>query len=599
MSDQPLKTTTMESSEASPEQAKESSAKVPAAPSNKQSPQLVDKDPGWELRLFIRALLAQNLQDLLKSTGHTQSELQLYTGLSKQTIYSVCSYGEKKDKKNIKEKKELSELNKSAFKSNTFVFTVCWYVDNFISALDFNDLKRNEIVSKLVDRNSDKYIELSDFLQSKGLTLEQIEEYADLLYSPKPYDVFGHQCSKFHKLWTESFEDFAAEITRELKGLNFKDAVFGTFGADSFDFTTASNVYFDLVFLQHTDLGDDVFMRPLLQCLIKQKVCCLFDLEQFNNLKILVDDSWDVSLHEIIRFKDDLSAPNTDGYNVNKVDLANKQLQFITLHSKLLRNLAILHKLGLVPCRKAADSCQTDLLLSQMFAAKGYLEQASQLIKYIISGLSKRRKINLASAVSFLKSLDETKGNPYYIFTADANYYWPFNINNIESDTKLVLRSNSDALDLFSTAKEKGLVLNKELHVLVHKINPRVVNLTSSDSSSLVLAKPLNKVQPERFDNLKQISLFQNKLDTYYCEKSVAVAKSFEVDKTRGGATLLTKLKLDDSLKNFLDQLPDAYYGTVLVKSIMLLYSGKSEQELVKDTVAALDKFLQRGGFEG
>ncbi|MDT3662414.1 MAG: hypothetical protein ROM54_02700, partial [Anaerobiospirillum sp.] len=366
--------------------------------------------PGWEKRLFIRALLAQNLKDLLKSTGHTQSELLFYTGLAKQTVVTACNLDQ-----------DLSELSKSAFKSNTFVFTLCWYVDSTIFTLNRNSWDRERIVLKLLDRNSENYAALSAFLQNEGLTPEQIDKYTMML-TPQLGQMGHDHCPMFVELWTTSFEPSEEEkIARELKGLRFKDALLGTCGADSFDFTKARNVYFDLVFLRKADLGSDIFMRPLLHCLKQNKVRCLFDFEQLDRLNSLLKYDWEKALLKITSYRDDLSDPNIAEHK-DVVSLANQQLQFILLFSKLLRNLAILRKLELVPYRDKDKERPIDLLLSQKFAAKDYLEQAKMLIKGIISGLNsltKRREIDLDSAYSFLDSLDRTKGNPYYIFTAN------------------------------------------------------------------------------------------------------------------------------------------------------------------------------------
>ena len=563
--------------------------------------------PGWEKRLFIRALLAQNLKDLLKSTGHTQSELLFYTGLAKQTVVTACNLDQ-----------DLSELSKSAFKSNTFVFTLCWYIDDILSTISV--LKNNvlgygpvfgpdPIVSKLVDRSSDKYAALSAFLQSEGLTLEQIEEYAAII-SPLPRrDFSASSFVSFMSLWTESFKDFEGEITRELKGQLFKTDLLGSCGANSFDFTKARNVYFDLVFLQQVDLSSDIFMRLLLNCLIHNKIHCIFDTEQFYQLRLLMKKaSWNNALLALNRCKDDLSKPNIDRDSIDRISYsANQQLLFIVLLSKLMRNLAILRKLELVPCRDMTDSESIDLLLSQKFAATDYSDQASQLIENILSGLnsfSKRRKIDLDSAYSFLDSLDRTKGNPYYIFTANV-CCWPFKKINPTYDVSLrQYNQNSqynDTSELFYNAKKNGLVKEKELHVMQYYLPDYYVYMDRPNElfSSLYLVTPENKVHP--------YSLFKGKLDTYYSERQEDVAKSFELDKSKGGATMLNRLHLDVSLQSFLDQLPDTYYGTVLLPnnggSRHIETSAQKQQEHNSDWAAklivALDKILARGGFEG
>ena len=75
MTDQSHNIATSESAGAVSELVTASSTKAPAAlTSTKQTAQISDKAPGWELRLFIRALLAQNLKSLLNLTGQTQQE---------------------------------------------------------------------------------------------------------------------------------------------------------------------------------------------------------------------------------------------------------------------------------------------------------------------------------------------------------------------------------------------------------------------------------------------------------------------------------------------------------------------------------------------
>ena len=70
---------------------------------------------------------------------------------------------------------------------------------------------------------------------------------------------------------------------------------------------------------------------------------------------------------------------------------------------------------------------------------------------------------------------------------------------------------------------------------------------------------------------------------------------------------MLNRLHLDVSLQSFLDQLPDTYYGTVLLPnnggSRHIETSAQKQQEHNSDWAAklivALDKILARGGFEG
>ena len=605
MTDRSHDITTSESAGAMPEQVTASSTKVPVSPSNKCAPKY-DKAPGWELRLFIRALLAQNLPYLLELTGHTQHELQLYTGLSKQTVITACSV-----------KPDLSNMG-SAFNSNTFVLSLCLYVDSTIFTLNRNSWDRERIVLKLLDRNSENYAALSAFLQNEGLTPEQIDTYTRML-TPQLRPMGHYYCPMFFELWTTSFEPSEEEkIARELKGLRFKDALLGTCGADSFDFTKARNVYFDLVFLRKADLGSDIFMRPLLYCLKQNKVRCLFDFEQLDRLNSLLNYDWERALRKITSYRDNLSDPNIAEHK-DEVFLAkaNQQLQFILLFSKLLRNLAILRKLELVPYRDKDKERPIDLLLSQKFAAKDYLEQAKKLIKGIKSGLNsltKRREINLDSARSFLQSLDGSFDDQYYIFTANNNNnttddydYWPFNRINPDPHYNLDLRNDNG---LFCMAKESGLVQHKDIHVLKYqtsKLKPDSLLV----GSSLYLVKPYDKSQPLKrvmpvgFDGLKSLPLFQGSLDTY-CQQT-ADGFEFEVDKTQGGAKLLSKLQLSQSLKSVFDQLPDTYYGTVLptnnggIRHIMT--SAQKQQEHNSDWAAklivALDKILARGGFEG
>lgn len=599
MTDRSHDITTSESAGAMPEQVTASSTKVPVSPSNKCAPKY-DKAPGWELRLFIRALLAQNLPYLLELTGHTQHELQLYTGLSKQTVITACSV-----------KPDLSNMG-SAFNSNTFVLSLCLYVDSTIFTLNRNSWDRERIVLKLLDRNSENYAALSAFLQNEGLTPEQIDTYTRML-TPQLRPMGHDYCPMFFELWTTSFEPSEEEkIARELKGLRFKDALLGTCGADSFDFTKARNVYFDLVFLRQADLGSDIFMRPLLHCLKQNKVRCLFDFEQLDRLYSLVKYDWERALSKITSYRDDLSDPNIAEHK-DVVSLANQQLQFILLFSKLLRNLAILRKLELVPYRDKDKERPIDLLLSQKFAAKDYLEQAKKLIKGIIFGLNsltKRREINLDSARSFLQSLDGSCDDQYYIFTASNNNntiddcdYWTFNGIYPDPHYNLDLR-NDNGYMLFCKAKESGLVQHKDIHVLQYQ-----TSLVGSRLyvSRLYLVKPYDKSQhlkrarPVGIDDLIPLPLFQGSLDTYLTDDG------FEVDKTQGGAKLLSKLQLSQSLKSVFDQLPDTYYGTVLPTnnggSRHIKTSAQKQQEHNSDWAAklivALDKILARGGFEG
>lgn len=603
MTDQSHNQVISESAGAMPEQVTASSTKVPVSPSNKCAPKY-DKAPGWELRLFIRALLAQNLPYLLEFTGHTQHELQLYTGLSKQTVITACSV-----------KPDLSNMG-SAFNSNTFVLSLCWYVDSTIFTLNRNSWDRERIVLKLLDRNSENYAALSAFLQNEGLTPEQIDKYTMML-TPQLGQMGHAHCPMFVELWTTSFEPSEEEkIARELKGLRFKDALLGTCGADSFDFTKARNVYFDLVFLRKADLGSDIFMRPLLHCLKQNKVRCLFDFEQLDRLNSLVNYDWEQALLKITSYRDDLSDPNIAEHK-DEVFLANQQLQFILLFSRLLRNLAILRKLELVPYRDKDKERPIDLLLSQKFAAKDYLEQAKKLIKGIIFGLNsltKRREINLDSARSFLQSLDGSCDDQYYIFTASNNNntiddydYWPFNGIYPDPHYNLDLR-NDNGYMLFCKAKESGLVQHKDIHVLKYQTS-NTLNFYSLLGSRLYLVKPYDKSQhlklamPVGIDDLISLPLFQGSLDTYY----QLTADGFEVDKTQGGATLLSKLQLSQSLKSVFDQLPDTYYGTVLLPnnggSRHIETSAQKRQEQNREWAAklivALDKVLARGGFEG
>lgn len=604
MTDQSHNQVISESAGAMPEQVTASSTKVPVSPSNKCAPKY-DKAPGWELRLFIRALLAQNLPYLLELTGHTQHELQLYTGLSKQTVITACSV-----------KPDLSNMG-SAFNSNTFVLSLCLYVDSTIFTLNRNswDWDRERIVLKLLDRNSENYAALSAFLQNEGLTPEQIDIYTRML-TPQLGPMGHEHCPMFFELWTTSFEPSEEEkIARELKGLRFKDALLGTCGADSFDFTKARNVYFDLVFLRKADLGSDIFMRPLLHCLKQNKVRCLFDFEQLDRLYSLVKYDWERALHKITSYRDDLSDPNIAEHK-DVVSLANKQLQFILLFSKLLRNLAILRKLELVPYRDKDKERPIDLLLSQKFAAKDYLEQAKKLIKGIkfgLNSLTKRREINLDSARSFLQSLDGSCDDQYYIFTANNNNnttddydYWPFNEIYPDPHYNLDLR-NDNGYILFCMAKESGLVQHKDIHVLkyqTYRLNP--YSLLVGSGLDLVKpydkSQPLKRVMPVGSDGLISLPLFQGSLDTYY--QQTADGFEFEVDKTQCGATLLSKLQLSQSLKSVFDQLPNTYYGTVLLTknggSRHIESSAQKRQEQNREWAAklivALDKVLARGG---
>lgn len=612
MTDNSHSTTISESVEVVTKLATEGSGKGAKDARTKCAPEY-DKCPGWEQRLFTRALLAQNLKFLLELTGHTQHELQLYTGLAKQTVITACSL-----------EQNLSKLGQSAFKSNTFVLSLCCYLDSAIYNLSSDGWERERIVLKLLDRSSNKYAALSTFLQSEGLTLEQIDTYTKKL-SPQIGRLHGHEhCPPFMWLWSASFEPSADDkVTRELKGLRFKDALLGTCGADSFDLTTARNVYFDLVFLRQADLGSDVFMHPLLQSLKRNKVRCLFDLEQLDRLKSLVQYDWEQALLKLKSCRDELSDPKVVGPSVNNVkDIiyrANQQLQFILLFSKLIRNLAILRMLELVPYRDNEKERPIDLLLSQKFAATDYLKQAKQLINGIIYGLnslSKRRAINLDSARSFLQSLDESDGNPYYIFTADTSndtitdhYHWPYNGIYPAPNYKLSLR-NDDGYTLFCNPKENGIELSKDLHVLTYHTFSQPYSSDKDVISCLELLKPydqsqqLKKSMPLGPDNLCRFILFQGGLATYYQRITDGFeysAESFEVDKSRGGVTLLDKLGLDSDLKNVLNQLPDAYYGTVLLSpnNSYLSPSEQVEQERAEKWVAALNMFLERGGFEG
>lgn len=586
MTDQSHDITTSESVEPVSEQTMASSTKASKDSSTKQKSKY-DDGPGWEMRLFIRALLAKNVKDLLKRTGHTQSELQFYTGLSKQTVSKACNV-----------KSDLSDMDESSFNNNTFVLTICWYIDHFIATLNIEHMECEDIVRELVEHGSDKFVALSDFLKSKGLTPEQITEYANQLYSPKPFDLIGNHCRPFIELWTESFKDFEAEVVRELKGQRFKDAVLDTCGADSFDFTKAHNVYFDLVFLQQAELGSDIFMRPLLNCLTQNKVRCLLDKEQLYQLRpLMMKARWKHAIFSLTSCKNGLSDPNIDSATIDKnVSCANQQLQFILLLSKLMRNLAILCKLELVPYRDKEKYRPIDLLLGQKFAAADYSDQAVQLIEGMLSGLnsfSKRRKIDLDSAYSFLDSLNRTKGNPYYIFTASSGYCWPFNQIRM---TYIIALRNCNACELFCKPKKNGIELHKDLHVL-HYCSPsfpRPVDFSSDRSqyqiSSLELLEPMDQSKPCKMSNIRArdglmpLNMFEGKLDTYY----QLTADGFEVDKSRGGAKLFAKLHLDATLQSVLDQLPDAYYGMIL-----------SDSNKPQDMAAALDKVLERGGFEG
>lgn len=621
--------------------------------SNPKPSEYDDGGPGWKLRLFIRALLAQNLKYLLKRTGHTQSDLQLYTGLAKLTVNTACNV-----------KPDFSNLNKSAFKSNTFVFALCFHIDYFIYDLRPNDAERDIIVFELLDRSSDKYAALSDFLIGEGLTQDQIDKYAEQLCPPLQFGTDSFHSLWFTTLWNLSFVNYKVKFDLELKGKRFKDSILGTCGADSFNFTTVRNVYFDLVFLQQSDLGSDVFMYPLLRCMMIRGVNCLFDIQQLKNLKLQITDHWDETLDELISYRDALSNSNIDSTNVHKevnsdivnmIECSKQQVVFILLLSKLMRNLAILRGLKLVASRDEVHSSPTDLLLSQKFACKDYPIQAIQLIDDIILGLdkiSKRRNINLDSALSFLNSLDKTKSNPYYIFTAAVGKYLPF--QNIKLDPKynITLRYDHDNAsrnkNLFCTAKENKLVQTKDLHVLQYNMSTSFYSqnglLISYPEATLCLVKSVNKSGPDNNNNLLNvdglcyISLFYGYLNTYFLNPYLKGV--YEVDKRLGGAQLFSELKVDNDkpgddkdnpgndvnnkpgddnnsgnddndkssgddknnnhgiilhefLDKFLDKLPVAYFGHVLPK-----YEHEPSKWLKDKMAKVLKEFLQRGGVE-
>lgn len=601
MTDQSHNIATSESAGAVSELVTASSTKAPAAlTSTKQTAQISDKAPGWELRLFIRALLAQNLKSLLNLTGHTQQDLKIYTGLAKQTVITACSL-----------EQNLSKLSQSAFKNNTFALTMCSYVDDCISALNNSNLERNMFISKLVDCNSKKYAELIKFLQDEKLKPEQIEEFAKKLCSQQQLNSENYNCPTFKSLWLRSFQDFETDIVRELRGQRFKDIILGTYGADSFNFTTARNVYFDLVFLQQADLGCDVFMYPLLQCMMHNKVRCLFDFEQLDNFKILMNDHWNDVLEVLISCKDALSDPNLSSDDANNIaDSINQHLQFIPLISKLLRNLAILRELKLIHCRDVADSSKIDLLLNQNFAAKEYLEQAVHLIDDIISGInsfSKRSGINLASVRSFLNNLDTDDGKTFYIFTATFKDYWDFHSGIYGGNSGLDLNYNlelrhDNGCDLFCHFIENDIDLHKSIHVLKYN-----TSRSANDKPlilSLELIKPYDKSQFVKrhlsavHGDFAHISLFNGKLNTYYKLSKYGV----EIDSTKGGATNIAKLHLDPALQSVINKLSGTYYCSML-DSIICKPWRRIEMPLqvqVANMVDALNYILERsGGFEG